>query len=317
MNAEQLLKELTIRFNTDPKRYEKQDYGVLIKLLNLLVTNQTNIDNISSLINGDIQFKLEDNNLRYTLNGEDWNDLGSVKGEDGITPTISISDDNYWVINGIKSTYSAIGTQGEPGRTPSITINNLGHWVIDNADTNISALGLCNIKLLSDSYYTENFEDDIVNSTLKDISQQNQLFIQQDNKYQVYIVRLYNNKSMYSRIYLFYRDDSTEQIKHLLFFDEQIISPSFNYYLDISEWLQNEIDNGFNTDIKLRIQEFIKEKCESINTFLQTSKQNNGLPIKHGDVLTVYFAKGSFPMIFQYKEDIWQLSDVVYNPNKL
>lgn len=44
MNAEQLLKELTIRFNTDPKRYEKQDYGVLIKLLSLLVSNNTNIE---------------------------------------------------------------------------------------------------------------------------------------------------------------------------------------------------------------------------------------------------------------------------------
>ena len=37
------------------------------------------------------------------------------KGEDGKTPTITISDDGYWVINGEKTNYKAIGTDGKDG----------------------------------------------------------------------------------------------------------------------------------------------------------------------------------------------------------
>ena len=37
------------------------------------------------------------------------------KGEDGKTPTITISEDGYWVINGEKTNYKAIGTDGKDG----------------------------------------------------------------------------------------------------------------------------------------------------------------------------------------------------------
>lgn len=37
------------------------------------------------------------------------------KGEDGRTPTISISEDGYWVIDGVKSTTLAQGVKGDTG----------------------------------------------------------------------------------------------------------------------------------------------------------------------------------------------------------
>ena len=37
-------------------------------------------------------------------------------GKDGITPTIEISEDGYWIINGVKTEYKAIGTDGAPGQ---------------------------------------------------------------------------------------------------------------------------------------------------------------------------------------------------------
>ena len=36
-------------------------------------------------------------------------------GKDGITPTIEISDDGYWVINGVKTEHRAVGENGQDG----------------------------------------------------------------------------------------------------------------------------------------------------------------------------------------------------------
>ena len=42
-------------------------------------------------------------------------DAQGEKGEDGRTPTISISEDGYWVIDGVKSTTLAQGVKGDTG----------------------------------------------------------------------------------------------------------------------------------------------------------------------------------------------------------
>lgn len=48
--------------------------------------------------------------------GEKGNDGKDGKdGEDGRTPTISISEDGYWVIDGVKSTTLAQGVKGDTG----------------------------------------------------------------------------------------------------------------------------------------------------------------------------------------------------------
>ena len=60
------------------------------------------------------------------------------QGQSGNTPTITISDDGYWVINGEPTTTKAEGTEG---RTPVITIGDNGNWWIDGVDSGKTAQG--------------------------------------------------------------------------------------------------------------------------------------------------------------------------------
>lgn len=72
--------------------------------------------------------------------GEKGND-----GEDGESPTITISDDGYWVINGVKSNVKATGEEGQKGqdgRTPTISISEDGYWVIDGVKSTTLAQGV-------------------------------------------------------------------------------------------------------------------------------------------------------------------------------
>ena len=84
----------------------------------------------------------------------------SACGKDGVTPTIEISEDGYWIINGVKTESKAVGTDGKdgidgkdgvdgtPGKdgadgkdgaTPAITISEDGYWVINGEKTNVKA----------------------------------------------------------------------------------------------------------------------------------------------------------------------------------
>ena len=65
-----------------------------------------------------------------------WTSQGSIKGQDGTTPTVTINNDNYWVING---TVTAIKATGADGETPTIGDN--GNWFIGTVDTNVKAQG--------------------------------------------------------------------------------------------------------------------------------------------------------------------------------
>lgn len=81
-------------------------------------------------------------------------------GKDGVTPTIEISEDGYWIINGAKTEYKALGTDGKDGVdgangedgidgtngkdgkdgvTPTIDISADGYWVINGQKSNIKA----------------------------------------------------------------------------------------------------------------------------------------------------------------------------------
>ena len=119
---------------------------------------------------------LKGENGKNGVDGKNGND-----GQDGASPTISISQDGYWVINGKVTNVSASGKtgrsgddgksayeiavengfegdeeawleslkgqdgengeNGEDGTTPTITINNEGYWVINGVVTPVSALG--------------------------------------------------------------------------------------------------------------------------------------------------------------------------------
>lgn len=76
-------------------------------------------------------------------NGVDGNQgIQGEKGDDGRTPTITISEDGYWVIDGVKSTVLAKGEKGEDGRTPTISISEDGYWVIDGVKSTTLAQGV-------------------------------------------------------------------------------------------------------------------------------------------------------------------------------
>ena len=47
-------------------------------------------------------------------NGKDGAD--GKDGKDGVTPTVEISDDGYWIINGVKTEHRAVGTDGKDGQ---------------------------------------------------------------------------------------------------------------------------------------------------------------------------------------------------------
>ncbi len=72
----------------------------------------------------DIAFRVQDGKIQASFQGGAWVDVANVadlKGEagadgaDGATPTVSISEDGFWVINGVKTEVKAQGPAGEPG----------------------------------------------------------------------------------------------------------------------------------------------------------------------------------------------------------
>ena len=76
---------------------------------------------------------------RDGVDGKDGQD-----GKDGVTPIISISGDGYWIINGMKTIFKAIGEDGQngiDGNSPAISISNDGYWVINGTKTIHKALG--------------------------------------------------------------------------------------------------------------------------------------------------------------------------------
>lgn len=71
-------------------------------------------------------------------------------GKDGVTPTVTISEDGYWVINGVKTFYKALGEDGKDGqdgengadgKAPTIEISSDGYWIINGVKTEYKAIG--------------------------------------------------------------------------------------------------------------------------------------------------------------------------------
>ncbi|MBQ9786227.1 MAG: hypothetical protein IJW25_02050, partial [Clostridia bacterium] len=80
----------------------------------------------------------------YLKSGLGWISIGNIqggKGEQGnpgtpgVTPTVEINKDGYWVINGVATEQPA---QGEAGATPTITIVD-GNWYVNGEDTKVKA----------------------------------------------------------------------------------------------------------------------------------------------------------------------------------
>ena len=68
--------------------------------------------------NGDVYLDTTTFNLYKKVDGV-WTELGNIKGEPGepgATPTIDISEDGYWIINGVTTDQKAQGVAGETGQ---------------------------------------------------------------------------------------------------------------------------------------------------------------------------------------------------------
>ncbi|MCR4911927.1 MAG: DUF4988 domain-containing protein, partial [Bacilli bacterium] len=98
----------------------------------------------------------------YVINGTN-GEMGiqGEKGDDGHTPVITISDEGYWVIDGVSTSKYALGlsptiidgwwylgdqplnvkASGDNGHTPNVYINNDGYWEVDGVSTGVFARG--------------------------------------------------------------------------------------------------------------------------------------------------------------------------------
>jgi hypothetical protein len=93
------------------------------------------------------EFRVSDDYIQWKYKSETtWKNLVSLddlKGANGSSPTITISEDDYWVIDGVKSTVKAAGEDGkdgEDGSSPEVTISVDGYWVIDDVKTTAKAV---------------------------------------------------------------------------------------------------------------------------------------------------------------------------------
>ena len=104
--------------------------------LQTIVTGLQNNDYVTSV--SDIIDPQTNEKIGYTLHfsksgnvdiyhGEDGKD--GEAGKDGVTPTVTISEDGYWVINGVKQSVKAVGIDGIDGTTPKFKIVD-GKWMV-------------------------------------------------------------------------------------------------------------------------------------------------------------------------------------------
>lgn len=111
--------------------------------------------------------------------------ISSISQKDNDTaPAIEISDDGYWVINGVKSTVKAIGqdgingtngVDGKDGVTPTIEISDDGYWIINGEKTPVKAMGqdgkngtTPTIEISTDGYWIINGEKSAIRAIGKD-----------------------------------------------------------------------------------------------------------------------------------------------------
>ncbi len=82
----------------------------------------------------------------YTGTYQEW--LDSIKGEKGAKgdpgkdgSVVTIGEDGYWYIDGVKTDVLALGKNGADGQTPTISISTDGYWVINGTKTDAKAKG--------------------------------------------------------------------------------------------------------------------------------------------------------------------------------
>lgn len=102
--------------------------------------------------NDDLYLNTNTNDIYIKMDGE-WVFIGNLQGDkgekgdtgakgkdgiDGLTPTLRITADGYWEINGLTTSVKAAGVEGN---VPTISINANGYWTIDGNSTGVKAKG--------------------------------------------------------------------------------------------------------------------------------------------------------------------------------
>ena len=127
----------------------RKRFSAIIALLLLCAILFTSCQGIAPTIGANGNWFIGDEDTGVSAKGED--------GEKGLTPTIEISNDGFWIINGNVTAYKAIGSDGKTGSsgkngkdgedgkdgiTPTIEINTDGYWVINGKVTTVKAIGV-------------------------------------------------------------------------------------------------------------------------------------------------------------------------------
>ena len=76
-----------------------------------------------------------DDGVVYQKTALGWSEISVIKGTDGVSPSIQINSDGYWVINGNVTSHQSTGQDGD---TPYIKD---GTWWIGDNDTSIAVYG--------------------------------------------------------------------------------------------------------------------------------------------------------------------------------
>ena len=164
------------------------------------------LDSIKGEKGDNIELRVENGYIQWKATGETtWKNLVSIEdlkgkdgsaGNDGVTPTITINEEGYWVINGETSNVLAVGVNptieistdgywvlngektetkalGEDGKTPEVTIGNNGNWFINGVDTGKQAEGKngengSKVTIGSDGYWYIDDEKTEIRASAKD-----------------------------------------------------------------------------------------------------------------------------------------------------
>ena len=140
--------QLMINPQTIEENAASQQYGMVAMLYFNEDGSEVEVEYISTVLSteGNDYLYRDVNQFEFTVNPESENDDDT----NTTAPTIEISADGYWVINGVKTEYKAIGSNGKDGVdgedgkdgvTPSIEISADGYWVINGVKTEYKAIG--------------------------------------------------------------------------------------------------------------------------------------------------------------------------------
>lgn len=108
----------------------------IAKFDTLIETLNTNVESLYYLKDGNVITAVEETADGWKITLSDGRVLELKNGAAGNSPVVSISEDGYWVINGVKQEVKAVGVDGEDGndgvdgKTPLFSVDAEGYWTV-------------------------------------------------------------------------------------------------------------------------------------------------------------------------------------------